>query len=636
MHPLEPELRDLYGVIFWQQEGEQPLTQRNVTVFADGEVDRSPCGSGTSARLALLDAAGLLPRGDELRHLSIVGSAFTGRVVGAADVAGLPAVVTEVTGSAFRTGTGSFVLDPDDPLRRGVPAPLDPAPAGARSWPYAAGVVTEDDALVMYLVVRQRTTRPFAELALAAALSARRCAHRFRTDERWRDGFDDWWRHSFRKVCLRAEPREWEAMRELDHVRVGDVACLPPVRRSQRDRVLVRMQALSGEAGPLPELSRPWPAGLTLVVASGLGMSSGKTLAQIGHAALHGGPGSGARPPHRGRTRRAVAGARAPRRRRRSRRRPDGARPRRRDGARPARPGRAAGRVNAVPRVLIVNPFASGVTESKLAAVQAVLPAGTETVLTRARGEATALAADWSPLAEAIFVFSGDGTYNEVLNGLRADIPVGFIPGGGTSVLPRALGLPRDPVLAAERIAYGKPRRISLGRINGRLFGFNAGIGLDAELVRRVDALGRREDGKRPGDLTFGITVARTLVGHRFRYPPALEIEGLGRAAFALVANCSPYTYAGRLGLRFAPDASFEGGLDLVAPIDVRARAVPGLAVQAVRGRRSGGATLSGHDLDRIVIRCDSPLPAQVDGEDLGDIEEAEIVAVRDALTVLV
>ena len=119
VHPVEPELRDVYGVIFWQQEGEQPLTQRNVTVFADGEVDRSPCGSGTSARLALLDAAGELPRGDELRHRSIVGSEFTARVVGETDVAGRPAVVTEVTGTAYRTGESAFALDPDDPLREG-------------------------------------------------------------------------------------------------------------------------------------------------------------------------------------------------------------------------------------------------------------------------------------------------------------------------------------------------------------------------------------------------------------------------------------------------------------------------------------------------------------------------------------
>jgi proline racemase len=119
VHPLEPELRDVYGVIFWQEESESPLTQRNVTVFADGEVDRSPCGSGTSARLALLDRAGRLPRGEELCHRSIVDTEFIGRVVRDTEVAGLPAVLTEVEGSAYRTGEHVFTLDPDDPLGDG-------------------------------------------------------------------------------------------------------------------------------------------------------------------------------------------------------------------------------------------------------------------------------------------------------------------------------------------------------------------------------------------------------------------------------------------------------------------------------------------------------------------------------------
>jgi proline racemase len=119
VHPLEPELRDVYGVIFWQEEGAEPLVQRNVTVFADGEVDRSPCGSGTSARLALLHAQGRLASGAALRHRSIVGSEFTGRVVGETGVAGRPAVVTEVEGSAYRTGQATFELDPDDPLGEG-------------------------------------------------------------------------------------------------------------------------------------------------------------------------------------------------------------------------------------------------------------------------------------------------------------------------------------------------------------------------------------------------------------------------------------------------------------------------------------------------------------------------------------
>ncbi len=119
VHPLEPELRDVYGVIFWQEEGESPLTQRNVTVFADGEADRSPCGSGTSARLALLDRSGRLPRGGVLTHRSIVGSEFTGRVVADANIAGISAVVTEVEGSAYRTGEHVFELDPEDPLEEG-------------------------------------------------------------------------------------------------------------------------------------------------------------------------------------------------------------------------------------------------------------------------------------------------------------------------------------------------------------------------------------------------------------------------------------------------------------------------------------------------------------------------------------
>ena len=116
VHPLEPELRDVYGVVFWQDEGS--LTQRNVAVFADGEVDRSPCGSGTSARLALLDGRGLR-RGEELRHLSIVSSEFRARVVGDTEVAGRPALITEVEGSAYRTGRATFELDPDDPLGTG-------------------------------------------------------------------------------------------------------------------------------------------------------------------------------------------------------------------------------------------------------------------------------------------------------------------------------------------------------------------------------------------------------------------------------------------------------------------------------------------------------------------------------------
>jgi len=119
VHPLEPELHGLYGVIFWQHELDEPFTQRNVTVFADGEVDRSPCGSGTTARLASLDRQGGLERGATLVHRSIVGSEFQAWVVGDDRVGEYPAVIAEVEGAAFRTGRSSFELDPDDPLGEG-------------------------------------------------------------------------------------------------------------------------------------------------------------------------------------------------------------------------------------------------------------------------------------------------------------------------------------------------------------------------------------------------------------------------------------------------------------------------------------------------------------------------------------
>ena len=289
--------------------------------------------------------------------------------------------------------------------------------------------------------------------------------------------------------------------------------------------------------------------------------------------------------------------------------------------------------------VLIVNPLASRVTDERVRLVHDALPGMPEVQRTQERGHATELArAAVAAGAGAIYVFSGDGGFNEVLNGVEGATPIGFLAGGGTSVLPRALGLPRDPVAAARRIAHGEVRRISVGRVNGRRFGFNAGIGFDAELVRRVDALGRKSDGRRPGDIAFAWTALRTVVGRRCRYEDALELEGLGRAAFALIANCDPYSYAGRVPLHVAPLARFELGIDVVAPRSVRARDVPRLVRYLVRGKGQLDApdVIHAHDLDRVVIRCDGPLPLHVDGEDLGDVEEVECSAERDAVSVLV
>ena len=291
---------------------------------------------------------------------------------------------------------------------------------------------------------------------------------------------------------------------------------------------------------------------------------------------------------------------------------------------------------------LIVNPFASAVSEPRVRAVEEELGkvAEVRTLLTERPGHAVELAA--AAEADAIVVFSGDGGFNEVLNGVRGPLPVGLLPGGGTNVMARALGLSRHPEAAAREVAgaieAGRTRTISLGRVNGRRFGFGAGIGFDAELVRRVDALGRREDGRRPGDTAFIAAATRLVAGRHGRFGPALEVQGLGRAAFALVANGDPYSYAGPFALHVAPEARFELGLDLVAPREVQGAAIARLVRYVFRGRgqQHAGDVLYAHDLDRIEIACDRPLPLQADGEDLGDVERAVFEAERGALSVLI
>jgi proline racemase len=118
VHPSDPRLNGVYGTILFDELGDADgvVHQRNVTVFADGEVDRSPCGSGTCARLAVLAHDGRLPAGTVLQHDSIVGTTFTGRVLDSIDVDGRRAVLPQVTGMAYRTGEHVFSIDPHDPL----------------------------------------------------------------------------------------------------------------------------------------------------------------------------------------------------------------------------------------------------------------------------------------------------------------------------------------------------------------------------------------------------------------------------------------------------------------------------------------------------------------------------------------
>jgi diacylglycerol kinase family enzyme len=293
--------------------------------------------------------------------------------------------------------------------------------------------------------------------------------------------------------------------------------------------------------------------------------------------------------------------------------------------------------------LLIVNPYSTNVTGTRISGVEEALRerADVWTRFTERPGHATELAAAGADAeVDAIAVFSGDGTYNEALNGADGRIPFGFLPGGGTSVFARALGLPRNPVAAARQVGdaleQGRRRRISFGAVNGRRFCFSAGLGFDAEAVRRLDRLGRDSDGARPGDLAFALAAARILFERRARYGPALEIAGVGRAAFLLVTNGDPYSYAGRVPLRIAPEARFEDGIAFAAPARVRPADVPRLLTAAIRGTSFGPGVYTGVDLDHLEAVCDRPMPLHVDGEDLGDVDRAVFEARRDALDCLV
>lgn len=119
VHPEEPKLFGIYGTIITEPPRTQGGSGRNITVYAEGAIDRSPCGTGTSARLACLYADGALAIDEPYVHESVIGTTFTGRVLQETTVGGLPAVVTEIAGRGYLTGLHQFIVDPDDSTKQG-------------------------------------------------------------------------------------------------------------------------------------------------------------------------------------------------------------------------------------------------------------------------------------------------------------------------------------------------------------------------------------------------------------------------------------------------------------------------------------------------------------------------------------
>jgi diacylglycerol kinase family enzyme len=277
---------------------------------------------------------------------------------------------------------------------------------------------------------------------------------------------------------------------------------------------------------------------------------------------------------------------------------------------------------------------------------------------TRRRGHAAALARQArADAVDAVVVLGGDGTVNEAVNGLLADgigpdAPAfAVVPGGSTNVFARALGLPKDWVEATgvllEALRLRRYRSIGLGRADDRYFTFCAGLGLDAEVVRRVERARLRGQISTPL-LYMRATVAQYLFGTDHRDEP-LTLEQGGEApeaglSTAIIQNTSPWTYMGDRALDACPGASFDLGLDVLA---MRAMRLPSTARTAMQllmgggddGRDGGGPhgkrVLRLHDAESFTLRASEPLAFQLDGDYLGKRDKVRFSSAPAALRVI-
>lgn len=301
------------------------------------------------------------------------------------------------------------------------------------------------------------------------------------------------------------------------------------------------------------------------------------------------------------------------------------------------------------PALLIVNPAAHRVSPNKEDPVIGALARGfdVEIAQTKSPGHATELAAGAAEEgAGLVIAMGGDGTVNEVANGLAlSGTALAVLPGGEANILARSLGIGRDPLQAARDLVArsgDEPRSIPLGRINDRWFVSNCGVGLDAAIVRDVESHPRAK--QRGGDLYFVFAGVRQFFARYERRTPKVdlswgaELEHRAEGVFlAIVQNLSPYTYFGRRTMRLCPDADMKDGLDVFALDSFRTRHVMPVLLSSFGRARHGSRkhVISVRDQRRIAIRCTEPMPAQADGEYLGEVTLADIESVDDAMRVL-
>jgi diacylglycerol kinase family enzyme len=300
--------------------------------------------------------------------------------------------------------------------------------------------------------------------------------------------------------------------------------------------------------------------------------------------------------------------------------------------------------------LVIVNPHAATVSDRLRNLVVYALKGRYEVdaVDTEARGHATVLCREAAHEGyDVVVAFGGDGTVNEAANGLLGSAtPLCALPGGSANVFVKILGVPGDLIDATEHLLAiaddWRPRQIDLGVVNGRCFTFNSGVGLDASVVERVDA---RPDLKaRFGPHFFTWEAFATFLRRYLRRAPQMEARIGGRTlrgVTTVVQNGAPYTYFHDHPIEIAEGAALDSGTLAGA---VLRRATPlglvtiGLRALVPRLRTVKHRQIAGFaDVGQLTVRSADgrPLPLQVDGDFLGEVDEARYSIKPSALTVV-
>jgi diacylglycerol kinase family enzyme len=315
--------------------------------------------------------------------------------------------------------------------------------------------------------------------------------------------------------------------------------------------------------------------------------------------------------------------------------------------------------------ILIVNPHATSMTGTVIDLTVRSLAGlvDLEVERTKYRGHARELAA--SAAGDVVIVLGGDGSINEVVNGVmsqqawpggpgadgedgqrdqRQPPLIAVIPGGGGNVFARALGLPPDAAHAIRKvrevIEAGRYRTIGLGLAGDRYFTFSAGLGMDAEVVYEVERL--RASGRKESTSLFLRTMVRHLYRGTDRKTPVLTLERDGQPAvtdlfLTIITNRSPWTYYRGRAVLPVPHPDFNSGLDLLALRRVSLATIYHVVLQMllIRSRPPRGRHLMAvHGQESLTVRSARPIAFQVDGEYLGEIEAIKFQFIPRALRV--